>query len=262
MKYFFVIISFYLFFSSSCTLQKKRNENWTQLFNGENLNGWEIKIAGFELGDNYLETFRVENGNLVVCYDEYEAFGNRFGHLFTEKSYSHYKLRVEYRIVGEQLEDAPAWAYRNNGLMLHSQSAESMGIDQYFPTSIEVQLYGGVGDDHRTNLNVCTPGTIIDINDELMTEHCFNSDLKVINGEDWVTVEVEVQGDSLIKHLYNGEVVLSYNNIRFDLDSPENDILLQGEFKNLKLSEGKIAIQSESHRTEFRKIELLDLTKK
>ena len=49
----------------------KASGKWVKLFNGKNLNGWSPKITGHKLGDNYGNTFRVENGMLQVRYDEY-----------------------------------------------------------------------------------------------------------------------------------------------------------------------------------------------
>lgn len=242
---------------ASCSSKKKAQSDWIQLFNGKNLDGWTVKFSGDSAGVNYNNTFRVENGNLVVCYDDYKSFDNKFGHLITNKIYSHYKLRVEYRFVGKQVSGGPSWAYRNNGLMLHSQSAETMDFDQDFPTSIEVQLLGGIGDDDRTLMNVCTPGTLIDIDGKPYLQHCFNSASKVKNGEDWTWGEVEVYGDSLFKHIVDGEVVLEYTHPRLDPEAPDYQKLLSPE-TGARLTKGHIAIQAESHRTEFRKIELLN----
>lgn len=118
---------------------------WIPLFNGKNLDGWKVKIKGYELGENWGDTFRVEDGVLKVAYDRYEKFNDRFGHLFYEKPFSNYILRVEYRFVGQQAPGGPGWAFRNNGIMLHGQPPETMGKDQSFPVSIEVQLLGGSG---------------------------------------------------------------------------------------------------------------------
>ena len=57
-------------------------EEWQQLFNGKDLDGWTVKIRGYELGDNYANTFRVEDGLLKVSYDGYDQFDEKFGHLF------------------------------------------------------------------------------------------------------------------------------------------------------------------------------------
>ena len=77
-------------------------ENWIQLFNGKDFEGWTPKIRYHDLGDNYGNTFRVQDGLLQVRYDKdkYETYGEKFGHLFYKQPYSHYRLRVEYRFVG------------------------------------------------------------------------------------------------------------------------------------------------------------------
>ena len=40
-------------------------------------------------------------------YDEYDIFDNNFGHLFYKEKLSHFKLKVDYRFVGAQLEGGP-----------------------------------------------------------------------------------------------------------------------------------------------------------
>lgn len=129
-------------------------EEWLQLFNGKNLDDWIVKIAGHELGDNYGDTFRVEDGVLKVAYDKYKKFDNKFGHLFYKESFSHYRLRVEYRFVGAQCPGGPGWALRNSGAMIHGQTPESMTKNQNFPVSIEVQFLGGNGKDARPTANL------------------------------------------------------------------------------------------------------------
>ena len=118
------------------------SDGWISLFNGKDLDGWIPKIRGYEAGDNFGNTFRVENGVLKVAYDQYSKFDGKFGHLFYKTPFSHYKLHVEYRFVGEQCPGGPSWAFRNSGVMIHGQSPESMRKDQDFPVSIEVQFLG------------------------------------------------------------------------------------------------------------------------
>ena len=207
--------------------------------------------------DNYQNTFRVENGILKVSYDEYDQFDEKFGHIFYKDKFSHYILRAEYRFVGEQVSGAPDWAYRNNGIMFHCQSPQSMFKDQAFPVSIEVQLLGGNGTEERSTGNVCTPGTHIMMGEQLMTEHCISSNSKTFHGDQWVTVEVEVLGNTAIKHRVNGEIVMEYNNPQYDVEDPLAKKLIKDN--NKVIDEGYIALQAESHPTEFRKIEILDL---
>ena len=235
-----------------------RDEGWISLFNGKNLDGWIPKIAGRDLGDNYADTFRVENGILKVAYDGYDEFGGAFGHLFYKQALSHYLLRVEYRFTGEQMPDSPGWAFRNSGIMIHSQPPESMAKDQSFPVSIEVQLLGGNSTDERSTANVCTPGTHIVMNGELVIQHCISSRSKTYHGDQWVTVEVEVHGNSTIKHIIDGETVLEYEQPQLDENDPDAQRLLM-EGGERQLAGGYIALQAESHPVEFRRVEIVPL---
>ena len=235
-----------------------RDGTWVQLFNGRNLDGWTPKITGYEAGDNFGETFRVENGVLKVSYDRYGGrFDGRFGHLFYKYTYSDYILRVEYRIVGQQVPGGPDWGFKNSGVMIHGQSAQSMRRDQNFPVSIEVQLLGGRGDGVRTTANLCTPGTHVVMNGALVTQHCTNSTSKTFHGDEWVTVAVEVHGNGTIRHFVNGEQVLEYEQPQYDENDADARRLMGGGTK--MLSGGTISLQSESHPVEFRKVELMVL---
>lgn len=229
---------------------------WRPLFNGKDLDGWTPKIRGCALGENYLDTFRVENGVIKVCYDKYTEFGNHFGHLFYKSPFRSYKLRVEYRFTGEQIKGGPGWALRNSGIMIHGQDPATMGKDQDFPVSLEVQLLGGSGTGERTTSNVCTPGTLVTVNGELRKDHCISSKSKTFHGDQWVTAEVEVRGHK-ITHRVNGEVVLEYGNPVLDENDGDARKLIKDGYKVLE--GGTISLQSESHPVEFRKVEIQEL---
>ena len=233
-------------------------ENWVQLFNGQDLEGWTIKMAKHPLGENFNNTFRVEDSMLVMRYDQYETFDGEYGHIFYKNPYSHYKLRLEYRAVGEQVSGGAGWAMKNNGVMFHAQSPESMLLEQEFPVSLEAQLLGGLGDGPRPTGNLCTPGTNVVMDGELITAHCTNSSSETFDGEQWVTFELVVYGDSIIHHLVNGDTVLSYEKPQIGGGSiPEGYPFPEGT----NVGSGYIALQAESSPFDFRKIELLDLSK-
>ncbi len=238
--------------------EKSANENWIQLFNGKDLKDWDIKFKGHELGDNYNNTFRVEDGMLRVSYSEWGDWNGKFGHIFYKEEFSNYRLRVEYRFIGEQVKNGPGWAYRNNGIMIHGQSAESMELDQDFPTSIEVQLLGGDGNTKRPTMNLCTPGTYVEMDGKLIERHCTNSKSKTYHGDQWVSVEVEVHGGEVIRHFVDGVEVMHYEKPQLDPKDKYFEKLLPAD-GNLILSKGTISLQAESHNTDFRKIELLVL---
>ena len=244
---------------SSAQNNNQTDGEWISLFNGQNLDNWQVKFTGQPLGVNFRDTFRVEDGLLSVSYENWDGFNNEFGHLFYDQVFSHYLLRVEYRFVGEQVNQGPPWAFRNNGMMLHSQDPRTMTLPQEFPVSIESQLLGGNGSDPRTTLNVCTPGTNMVMDNELITRHCTNSSSDTFHGDQWVTVELEVRGSESLVHRVNGETVFELQHIQLDPTDPDAQALIS-KGSEIVLSEGYVAIQAESHPTQFRKIDLLPLS--
>jgi hypothetical protein len=257
-RYFvYLVISCLLLTLTSCnesSCAQKKTDGWIDLFNGKNLDGWIIKIAGHELGENYKDTFRVEDGILKVSYDQYDKFDEDFGHLFYKTPFSHYILRLEYRFLGEQTPGGPDWALRNSGVMFHSQSPETIRKDQDFPVCIEAQTLGGDGTHERTTGNLCTPGTNVVMNGKLITEHCINSNSATYHGDQWVTLELEVHGNELIKHFVNGKMVLEYTKPQLDeRDADARKLIKDG---NLMLDEGYIALQAESHPVEYRNVQI------
>ena len=234
-------------------------EKWIPLFNGKDLSGWTPKIRFENYGEDPRETFRVEDGLLKVGYENYDEFKETFGHLFYETPFSNYRLRLEYRFIGDQVKGGPGWAFRNSGVMVHGQDPATMVLDQDFPVSIEVQLLGGDGKAERTNANLCTPGTHVFMDGELIRKHCVSSSSKTFPGDDWVTVEIEVRGNEVIRHIAGGEVVLEYRKPILDATHPQAAELIEKAGGKIELSAGTISLQSESHPVEFRKVEVLEL---
>lgn len=228
------------------------------LFNGKDLSGWTPKIRGLPLGEDPDGTFRVEEGVLKVSYDNYKGdFAGRFGHLFYEKAFSHYRLFIEYRFTGEQVPGGPGWAFRNSGVMIHGQAPETMLQAQEFPVSIEVQFLGGDGTNPRATANLCTPGTHVVMNGALVTQHCIDSSSPTFHGDQWVSVEVEVRGNEVIRHFVNGQEVFAYQQPQYDPGDADAQRLIKDG--GLLIASGSISLQAESHPIEFRKVELLPL---
>lgn len=252
MKYLRTILCFSLL---PGMLWAEQKELWTPLFNGKDLTGWTPKIRGCVAGENFKDTFRVEDGLLKVDYRNYKNWDNRFGHLFYREKFSHYRLRLEYRFVGDQITGGPGWAYRNSGVMIHSESPETMELDQDFPTSLEVQLLGGAEKGERTTGNLCTPGTHVHFNGALETRHCISSSSGTHPPEEWVTLEIEVKGGTVIRHLINGKEVLKYEKPVLGGDAHAEELAKLSGTK--ELTAGYICLQSESHPVEFRKVEIL-----
>ena len=183
-----------------------------------------------------------------------------YGHLFYKNKFSHYKIRLEYRFTGKQLKSGPDWGIRNNGIMFHTQSPESMEIDHGWPVSLEFQLLGGLSDGkERHTGNVCSPGTHIILNGKLDKTHCIDSNSKTYHGDQWVKAELEVKGDEYMRQYINGELVMEYKKPIADANDEEQPAHPMED--GIPITEGYIALQAETHPTEFRNILLLDLSK-
>lgn len=232
---------------------------WTALFNGQDLDDWIVKIRGHEPGENFADTFRVEDGLMTVSYDGYTGFDEQFGHIFYREPFSHYRLLVEYRFTGEQALNAPDWAVRNSGAMLHSQHPGTMPADQNFPISIEAQFLGGLGDGNtRSTGNMCSPGTHIVYDGTFTATHCIDSASDTYHGDQWVTAEILVLGNERIVHFINGEQVMEYGGTTIGGGAVSGH-LPEAKPDGAPLSEGYISLQSEGHPIQFRRVELLNL---
>jgi hypothetical protein len=237
------------------SMQASRQPEWTPLFNGRDLAGWTPKIAGHDLGQNFGNTFRAADGMLQVRYDGYGDFNSQFGHLFFRSPFSSYHLVVEYRLVGEWQRGTPDWARRNSGVMLHAQDPATMLKAQDFPISIEAQFLAGMDDGRpRTTANMCSPGTEVDINGTQARAHCVNSRSKTYPLNEWVRFEAIVRGDS-IRHVVNGDTVMVYTKPRIGggtVNGHDPAVKKDGQ----PLTRGWIALQSEGHPIDFRRIDI------
>jgi len=253
-------------FAASCLLMTgianaddAEEEEWISLFNGVDLDDWTPKIRLHPAGENFQNTFRVEDGLFTVSYDGYDEFNEQFGHIFYKDSFSHYRLIVEYRFIGDYLADTPEWAYRNSGVMLHSPGPETMPPEQDFPISLEVQFLGGLSDGNpRPTGNMCSPGTNIEYQGEFNETHCIESTSPTFDGDQWVVAEVLVHGADRIVHYINGEAVIEYENTTFGggvVSGHRPEMKPDGE----PIGEGYISLQSEGHPLQFRRVELLNL---
>ncbi|MGK2861309.1 MAG: 3-keto-disaccharide hydrolase [Chitinophagaceae bacterium] len=255
----FIILALSFFFSCTSDAQKPEKQDWIRLFNGKDINDWMVKIHHHETGDNFGNTFRVEDSILKIRYNHYDQFNERFGHLYYKTPFSYFHLKLEYRFADEWSKDAPVYTKLNSGIMFHSQDPRQILKEQDWPISIEMQLLAGLEDGKpRPTGNMCSPGTHVVYEGKLDTRHCIESSSKTFAGNQWVSAELIALGDSLIIHIINGDTVLKYSQPqiggpvvnRFDpAQKPDGKIL----------KEGFIALQSEGQPVDFRNIKLLNL---
>jgi hypothetical protein len=238
---------------------KPAEPQWVDLFNGKDINDWVVKIHHHEVGENFGNTFRVEDSIIKVRYDQYGDFNEQFGHLYYKQPFSHYRLKFEYRFVGKWSPTAPGYTLLNSGVMFHSQDPHTMPKEQDWPISVEMQLLGGLGDGHpRTTGNMCSPGTNVVYKGVLDETHCIESSSKTYDGDQWVKGELIVLGDSLVTHIINGDTVLQYSKPQIGggvVNRYDSAVKIDGRL----LSSGFIALQSEGQEVDFRNIKIMNL---
>jgi hypothetical protein len=247
---------------ASC--QKSTSDNsseWISLFNGQNLDNWIVKIHHHEVGENFGDTFRAEEGMIKVRYDQYGDFNDQFAHLYYKEPFSRFHLVVEYRFTGELQKGAPDYTMLNSGVMFHSQDPRTMLKEQNWPISVEMQFLAGLGDgEPRPTGNMCSPGTDIEFQGVVYDGHCLNSTSKTYDKDEWVRAELVVLGDSLITHIINGDTVLQYAHPTMGggvVSGYDSAIWQPGK----RLTSGYIALQSEGQPIDFRKVEIRKLNK-
>ena len=250
-----------LLFISFQSISSPKREKWIKLFNGKNIKNWTVKIHHHEVGENFGNTFRVEDGIIKVRYDQYDKFNERYGHLFFNTPYSYYKLKLDYRFTGIWRKDAPSYTERNSGVMFHSQDPKTILKEQDWPISVEMQFLGMLADGKpRPTGNMCSPGTDVVYQGRVDPRHCINSTSKTYDGDQWIHVELIVRGDSLVTHMINGVTVLEYTNPQMG-GGVANRFNPAFKIDGQHLKSGFIALQSEGQEIDFKNIELLDLSK-
>jgi hypothetical protein len=255
---FGMLLALALASSTLTAMAAETSEGWIPLFNGRNLDGWTPKFAQHKIGVNHLDTFRVEDGIIKVSYDKYTLFDQQFGHLYTNSPYSHYIIRLEYRITGKVMADAPSWTALNSGVMLHSQSPMSMTVEQLWPVSLEGQFLAEGTTAGRQTGNICTPGTDVEVNGKLTKAHIIDSSGPMPKPDEWVRFEAEVHGHDEIIYRVNGVEVLRYRHPQLDARDPDAQRLMAAGVDS-RLSFGHIALQAEGQPVWFRNVELRPL---
>ena len=245
----------------SGVVNAQEDKEWSSLFNGKDLSGWTTKIHHYETGDNFGDTFRVNDSILEVRYDNYEGdFNHRYGHLYYDTPYSYFHLEMEYKFVGDWYPfGAPDYTYLNSGIMFHSQDPKTMLKDQNWPISVEMQFLAEIekGKERPTG-NMCSPGTDVVFNGVKSPHHCISSSSKTYPKGEWVRAELIVLGDSIVKHLINGKLVLAYTKPKV------GGALIKGHNPETKidgqaLTNGFIALQSEGQPIDFKNIKIKNL---
>ena len=232
---------------------------WQRIFDGRTLKGWTPKITGAPAGENVGNSFTVANRAIRVTYEGWSKFDGRFGHLAYNRPVGAFRLRFQYRFFGKTLPDVEDWQHSNSAAMLLGQSPQSMGRDQKFPVSVEMQLLGADRPNPEPSGNLCTPGTNVIIDGKLVTQHCKLSSSPILPNGQWIKAEAEVTTDGRVTHFINGKPVFRYSEPQYDPTDADAKPLIATAGGALAIKGGYIYLQSEGHPVEFRNIELMEL---
>jgi hypothetical protein len=248
-----------LFLTASCATAPETGTAWRPLFDGKTLAGWTPKVTGYAFGEDPHRFFRAENGAIRVSYDNYPRFTGAFGHLHYKTPFSAYRVRFEYRFSGSAVPGAADWQHSNSGIMLHGQPPETIGRNQEFPVSLEMQLLGAERPKPEPSGNLCTPGTNVVMNGKLETEHCILSTSPVLPNHRWIRAEAEVTRDGHVTHFIKGQPVLRYSAPQYDPTDADAKPLIAAAGGRLAVTGGYLSLQAEGHPVEFRNIEIREL---
>jgi hypothetical protein len=94
---------------------------------------------------------------------------------------------------------------------------------------------------------------------KLVMQHCNSAKSKTYDGDQWVTVEFEVHGGGVIKHIIEGQTVIEYEKAQLDPGDRDGKRAIEANGGSVKIEGGYISLQSESHPIQFRKVELLPI---
>lgn len=255
--YLLVHVGLLLIFASSGHAQTTQpaalTTDWTPLFNGKDLSGFYTFVNRQPKNTDPEGYYKVTDGTIHVLGLPATEARKEFGYFATEKSYSNFHLRAQYK--WGQTKFAPRLTLpRDSGVLFHMNDT-----DRIWPRSIECQVQEGdtgemiiVGN----NLEVTIPTKARGNNANQRMYDREGSPTAVTRGrvykqpvadklDDWNTVEVIAKGDSAL-HIVNGVLMMSITGMKMtDTNQP--------------LTSGRIVFQAEGAEVFYRNIEIRGL---
>lgn len=227
----------------------KADSGWSPLFNGTDFTGLYSRMYDQSVSTQVDPVFKVSNGTIQV------AVGG--GHMGTQKKYSHYRMRVEYRFEA----DNPT---HNAGLMYHVDESVAR-MSNRWSRSIECQMkQNETGSAFsiqqvtfttkvvaKTNFANYSP-TGVDV--QVCASGCDGRNYKgsplIPGGTRWNRMEVVVRGSDSAAHLINDTTVFRLWNIR---------LFNAADTPNGPYGTGGIALQAEGAALSYRNWEVMEL---
>ena len=232
----------------------------TPLFNGQNLEGWQVYLQNHTPGTAQ-DIFQVEDGAIHVYKNAADTTAQPFGYLFTTEEHADYRLTLEYKWGTKKFAPrAEVDTVRDAGVCYHVQAP-----DEIWPTAAECQIQEGDTGDvwlihtratshiHRDDLNYCPDtkkgGIDVTRGDEPRGYQRFFRSYSY-EQPGWNRIELVVRGDTatyaINGHVSNRVTALKHWDAATKTWQP--------------LTKGKILLQAEGAEIFYRNITLQPLT--
>lgn len=252
------VLATVLFFTA-CNTQKKAlaNDGYVSLLNGKDMDGWYVKIRSgdeelakkvFAIEDDIVHVF---NKNFPKEYNVGTGENATHGLIYSNKSYSKYSLRFEYKWGENIANNFDEWPY-DAGVYYHVTN------DKVWPTGIEYQIqYNHIKSKNHTGDLIRPSGvkyewycnkadtTYLHPNKGGVPEftkgwlHLASptTNYNGLNGK-WNQCEIIVMGNKYAIHKLNGDVV----NMAFNLSASAGNFGFQSEtaeiyYRNITIKE-------------------------
>ena len=235
-------------------------EGFVPLFDGESLKGW-ASARSEEKGDTGPFSVNAEEKAIHVYAGQEEGSKQRNDCLNTDKEYSHFILKLEYKWVGKRYAPRTDWD-RDAGLLFHIHGDRT----KVWPLSLEMQIgespgdknfaKGSAGRFHTGDLFVLgkqlrtdTPldGKRYSENGKSKTGRSVETELGVEKPQgEWNEMEIQVHGSEKAIFIFNGEVVLQTFNFTQENEAGER----------VPLEKGRIGLQAEWAEIMYRNIRI------
>ncbi|MEO7299923.1 MAG: DUF1080 domain-containing protein [Verrucomicrobiota bacterium] len=151
MRFCRLLVVFSLLSTCSVVSAESKESGWTPLFNKKDFSGWYIISGSFKKNDDPNHLFQIHDGMVHIYKDADDRSNQPSGYIVTEKEYSNYHLRFQYK-WGTKKFGAKVDAQRDAGLLYHV-----IGPDGVWPKSVECQVQeGDTGDIFTVNTRVVT----------------------------------------------------------------------------------------------------------
>ncbi len=251
----------------------KADEDWTQLFNGKDLTGWDTwlgnphgsdKPVGLNHDPKKVYSVANEDGKPAI-----RVSGEIFGAVTSQDEFENYHLRLEFK-WGEKRWPPREKSVRDSGLLYHCVGPHG-AAGSYWMQSLEFQIEERDCGDFWS-----VAGAVVDVEgDYIAGSHTLpiiykkggkkftvpaseieqdssrivkSADYEKPRGE-WNTIELLAVGGTSV-HIVNGKPVMVLTNARHKVDGREEP-----------LTKGKIQLQSEGAEIFFRNVAIKPLKK-